>query len=97
MLPGAAVRFPGSVEKELLVATSLPVLVLGLRELRASALCPGLEAQFPARRREERAHSKLPPLCQSMLGSAGATTVFQMLWALLSWGLLSCLPYSDNS
>ena len=24
------------------------------RELRASALCPGLEAQFPARRREER-------------------------------------------
>ena len=25
------------------------------RELRASALCPGLEAQFPACRREERA------------------------------------------
>ena len=24
------------------------------RELRASALCPGLEARFPARRREER-------------------------------------------
>ena len=38
----------------LLLAVSAPLHQSLSRELRASALCPGLEAQFPARRREER-------------------------------------------
>ena len=42
------------------------------RELRASALCPGLEAQFPARRREERGCRPLTGKDRASCQSGGA-------------------------
>ena len=47
---------PSPTESKRLFYTSVSLLLSRTlsRELPASALCPGLEAQFPARRRDER-------------------------------------------
>ena len=57
------------------------------RELRASALCPGLEAQFPARRREERGCRPLTGILFSLERGLGiALQVMQEKKALSSRG-----------
>ena len=60
--PGSSLRSPAEGEVELRrgsqpspwVGPGKPNLPLGLRGKAGGGLCPGLEARFPARRREER-------------------------------------------
>ena len=66
------------------------------RELRASALCPGLEARFPARRREERGCGPVTGKDRASCQRGGAPALRPGAWTVACQAPLSMIFFRQQ-